>query len=168
MQKLIGGALILAACIGGALGERQRRRAAIALAEELTGSLSVLSRELGRSAPDTETLLCRAEAACTGGGAAFYRELRRKMAEEPEESLFLLWKQTVKQFCLPNRIAEEFASAGRLLGRYTAEEQRAGLQMTVQALQEELQLAKEEERRASRLGLALGSCAAVFLLVLLL
>lgn len=65
-------------------------------------------------------------------------------------------------------MAEEFASAGRLLGRYTAEEQRAGLQMTVQALQEELQLAKEEERRASRLGLALGSCAAVFLLVLLL
>ncbi|MCD8161050.1 MAG: hypothetical protein LUE61_07750, partial [Clostridiales bacterium] len=54
------------------------------------------------------------------------------------------------------------------IGRYDAREQREGLRAAAQTLQELFRSAKEEEKQTSRLTLALGSCGAVFLLVLLL
>lgn len=168
MIQLIGGSMVLCACVGGALALSAQRRRGLALGEELCRSLTVMERELGRFDPETAQLLRRGGEACTGEGQAFYRRVLRRLEEEPEAGLARLWRQEGEALPLPSGAAKAFLPVGALLGRYDALAQRAGLREAAGAMGEELQSAKEEESRESSLRLALGSCAAVFLLALLL
>lgn len=163
MMRILGGLLVFTACAGGSLLRTLERAQALRRGEALLGSLRTLERELGRSAPETDALLRRAGAECP----VFYPRLRRRLAEEPEAGLAALWREEAACLSLPERVREPFARAGGILGHYDAETQRTGLHECADTLREELRRVRETECRESSVRLALGSCAAVFLLALL-
>lgn len=168
MQKLIGGGLVVLACVGGALHLTWQRREGLRTLEQLIAALLLMERELGRGEPDTATLLELAAQSVTGPASRFFCSVREGLNRNAERPLAALWREAGEALALPPAAKTAFDAAGQILGRYDAKEQRKGLHAAAQTLQEVFQSAKEEEKQTSRLTLALGSCAAVFLLVLLL
>ncbi|MCD8086938.1 MAG: stage III sporulation protein AB [Clostridiales bacterium] len=168
MQKLIGGGLVVLACVGGALHLTWQRREGLRTLEQLMGALLLMERELGRGEPDTETLLALAARSVTGPAARFFQRVGEALRRNAERPLAELWREEGEALALPPAARTAFDAVGQLLGRYDAREQRAGLHAAAQTLQEIFRSTKEEEKQTSRLTLALGSCGAVFLLVLLL
>ncbi|MCD8127357.1 MAG: stage III sporulation protein AB [Clostridiales bacterium] len=156
------------ACVGGALHLTWQRREGLRTLEQLIAALLLMERELGRGEPDTATLLELAAQSVAGSASRFFRNVGEALNRNGERPLAELWREEGEALALPSSAKAAFDVAGQILGRYDAREQRKGLHTAAQTLQEELQSAKEEEKQTSRLTLALGSCTAVFLLVLLL
>ncbi|MCD7857325.1 MAG: stage III sporulation protein AB [Clostridiales bacterium] len=168
MQRLIGGGLVVLACVGGALHLTWQRREGLRTLEQLIAALLLMERELGRGEPDTETLLALAAQSAAGPASHFFRNVGEALNRNAERPLAALWREEGEALALPPAAKVAFDAVGQILGRYDAQEQRKGLHAVAQTLQEIFQSAKEEEKQTSRLTLALGSCGAVFLLVLLL
>lgn len=115
MQKLIGGGLVVLACVGGALHLTWQRREGLRTLEQLMGALLLMERELGRGEPDTETLLALAAQSVTGPAARFFQRVGEGLRRNTERPLAELWREEGEALALPPAARTAFAAAGQLL-----------------------------------------------------
>lgn len=167
--KLIGGALIFAAFLLGALVCLRLRRQRTDTLNQLCTALDRAEGELslrGLPLPRLFELLSKCS---TGAAGFFFSELSQSMDRLGEEDFHTLWLRAAEK-CLaalrqPER--EEIDRLGGVLGRYGLTEQLSAIRACSAELRRALDCARQDYPRSRRLLLGMASAAGAMLIILL-
>ena len=169
--KILGAAcVILGSCAWGALGVIKLRRRASGLAA-VTRSLGALRAELCTRLTPMPEITRRLAQDSDEPVKSFWRNLAAKMPELGDARFSDLWEQTAASTrelpFLPDEAAV-FIEAGRVIGRYDIEEQRAALIFAEERFREFTERAEQRRDKDSKTRAALGVSAGIFITLVLL
>lgn len=170
MIKLCGAVLLVAGTSAwGAMGVMRLRRRCRILAD-LVRSMAALRGELTTRLAPMPEVLERMEREFSAPVAEFFGAVRLRLDELGAATLFELWSDASEraELCLTAEERSVLRDAGRTLGRYDIDEQRAALE---RAERELTQLCRRAEQRCDRdsrtrafVGVAVGLFATLLLI----
>ncbi len=169
-MKLLGAALILAACLGAgavyALAKRQRMETL----QGLWGALGLMEGELETRLSPLPELVRLAAAEAQGQAGAFLDSLSGRLDRLGEAEFAQLWREAAEEqlSALNPEEREEICRLGLVLGRYELEKQLAALGACRAILRTGLDEAVLRYPGEKRLGLGLGAAAGALLVIALL
>ncbi len=161
LTKLVGGALVLAAC--GAAGLRRSRelKERVRVLETLRPAVERLRAEicwLQTPLPEALERLAREKGGLFAGLAGCGERLRN-------ESFDALWREALSALALPAEETSVLTELGRRLA--SGDDPERAFAFALERLEQLRQTAREEARGKCRLSAALGLCAGALLVILL-
>lgn len=170
MMRLLGAALVVAACGSLGLAAVARLNGRVRDLGELAAGLDALQRELGWRLSPLPQALETASKAARGPAAQFFSQCAQKAGQAGDQAFQQVWREGLSAAPLWLRPEDRtlLDRLGPVLGRYDGDSQRRALEDAAAGLRSLQGEASDDCRRLGRVYGALGLTAGLFLVIILL
>jgi len=170
MIKALGAILIICGTSAWGISGVIKLRHRCSILAQLTGAAATIRSEITTRLTPVPDLITRLTRETTAPCSLFFKNVEARLGDIGVRTLYDIWNgalDNTPELSLSSDERNALREIPRALGRYDLEEQRLALSHTERQLDSFLQRAREAQVRDSKIKGAVGVCAGIFIVLLL-